>query len=859
MVGNAWKKTALQVNPYAYVESHQSQAAGFTDEDAYNKAMVDGASNAGVEIVAITDHFTVQHSESLRIAFEAAGIAVLPGFEARASNGVHLLCIFDRSTSVETLHDYITELVGADVDVKDRRDSQCRGDVEWTSELVDKWGGITIAAHALGPKGLLVHLKGTSLSQEFAKMKVSALAVDLQTPSQSQLQLLQDRSLRNEPLATINAADVWEPGFFEKPQTFTWLKLSEECFESSSGLVDSLRQCLLDHELRVCTDASAPTPPKTRLVSAEWRGSPIFGSTTIEFNPGVNVLIGGRGTGKSAALASVAWALDLTTDLNPATGGKGIPEDDLIGGGEVELEFATPSGPVKVRRQCGQEPQFEGEFPGIFAGYGQGELERQSGDQAFRVRLIERFCEGLNEARSEIASLKLKVEDLVEEISRTERKLDESGDVNQKLTYITEQLDLVNSSGLSPATTRLTGFRATSHEYSQAPTKLEGLGERVRGFFAAEIEPELRSLKFDDVDDDPRPADAPAMRDAIASTNEAVSAAFTQLDSAIADGLSKVEKIVNERGSEQTAAEAERRAILDTLDADEARIPALEERRGELQTAARERTERQTRLANLLSDLQQTADELRLAEDAVEASLIAGCRKANAASGSSVIVKPIKEANPDQLRTFLVDAGLPPQNVTSIVNTLLSSEGPDCPKSLVAAIENGESWFEGDGRSVSKFTNEFTTDSAFMRRLATVRLTTSIDIQLIVGDKPKPIDKVSDGQRVTAVLMILLAEGDSPLMIDQPEDDLDNRFIATELVDSLRRSSERQVILSTHNANIAVLGGCDALVEMTFDGDECGPSIHGSIDSTDVSSAVQETLEGGREALAKRQRRYGAL
>ncbi len=122
-----------------------------------------------------------------------------------------------------------------------------------------------------------------------------------------------------------------------------------------------------------------------------------------------------------------------------------------------------------------------------------------------------------------------------------------------------------------------------------------------------------------------------------------------------------------------------------------------------------------------------------------------------------------------------------------------------------------------------------------------------------------PILQLSDGQRHTILLTIaMLAESNVPLVIDQPEDDLDNAFIFSSVVRTLRAIKEkRQVILVTHNANIAVLGDSELILPMHREND-CGKSkACGSIDADATRQCVLDILEGGPEAFLRRKEMYG--
>jgi predicted ATPase len=126
------------------------------------------------------------------------------------------------------------------------------------------------------------------------------------------------------------------------------------------------------------------------------------------------------------------------------------------------------------------------------------------------------------------------------------------------------------------------------------------------------------------------------------------------------------------------------------------------------------------------------------------------------------------------------------------------------------------------------------------------------------------LDELSTGQKATAVLLLLLLESDAPLIVDQPEDDLDNRFITEGVVPKMREEKRRrQFIFSTHNANIPVLGDAELIVGLTPSGEgESGKAVieqrHiGSIDSPGVRELVEDILEGGKDAFETRRQKYG--
>ncbi len=124
----------------------------------------------------------------------------------------------------------------------------------------------------------------------------------------------------------------------------------------------------------------------------------------------------------------------------------------------------------------------------------------------------------------------------------------------------------------------------------------------------------------------------------------------------------------------------------------------------------------------------------------------------------------------------------------------------------------------------------------------------------------KKMDELSKGQRATALLLLLLGASTAPLIIDQPEDDLDNRFVYDGVVAHLRKlKGVRQIIASTHNANVPVLGDAELIVAMEGDGQHGRPVKGGigSLDDATIRALAEQILEGGPTAFNARQHLYG--
>lgn len=145
-------------------------------------------------------------------------------------------------------------------------------------------------------------------------------------------------------------------------------------------------------------------------------------------------------------------------------------------------------------------------------------------------------------------------------------------------------------------------------------------------------------------------------------------------------------------------------------------------------------------------------------------------------------------------------------------------------------------------------------------KLEVVPIEDRVHVELNVGSSSEPnfkdASKLSKGQKCTALLPLLIARRNVPIVIDQPEDNLDNHFIYETIVDTIVRArEERQMIFVTHNANIPVLGEADLVVVLNSDGKEGFVEREGTLD--DCRDQIIDLLEGGREAFELRRQRYG--
>ncbi|MDX2173810.1 MAG: hypothetical protein SFY56_11875 [Bacteroidota bacterium] len=122
----------------------------------------------------------------------------------------------------------------------------------------------------------------------------------------------------------------------------------------------------------------------------------------------------------------------------------------------------------------------------------------------------------------------------------------------------------------------------------------------------------------------------------------------------------------------------------------------------------------------------------------------------------------------------------------------------------------------------------------------------------------RQLNNLSLGQKGTVLLKLFLSLGNNcPIIIDQPEDHLDNHFIYSDLVTTLKKAKEkRQVIIVTHDANIVVNGDSEQIIVAEYKNNSINYSLSGSIENVNVKDAMTKILEGGNEAFIKREKKY---
>jgi len=339
--------------------------------------------------------------------------------------------------------------------------------------------------------------------------------------------------------------------------------------------------------------------------------------------------------------------------------------------------------------------------------------------------------------------------------------------------------------------------------------------------------------------------------------------------SAISSHIREAQGIVAQARQSITQAHASQSSELARLTAlnqaasENARVRAtLEQQVAKLQGLEEQRLELSTELKTLLEQRKSLKGTYILMRDQISTLREEVASELQLEAGERVRIRIMRNADHLAYHQMLVDAlrGARVRSHDEIITKLMQLR----PEQLAQLIQaNDLASFEeltafGSERS-RKILDAFR-ESVDPLALEVIAIEDRIGIELNVSSAGQPkfrdASDLSRGQKCTALLPILLARRDSPLIIDQPEDNLDNHFIFETVVNAVQRlKRRRQMIFITHNANIPVLAEADLMLVMNSDGRIGFVEKSGTVD--ECREQIIDLLEGGREAFELRSKRYG--
>ena len=882
--GARFHRCALQVNPQHYSLSYRGQGSQLAPLQ-YAEAMVREASQQGISMLGITDHNSSNDVDLFRSVAAGTGITIMPGFELTSLDGVHVLCIYSEDTLQEQLGRFLGEFGILDPGPSSE---PCNAPFSDVLATVQRRGGIAIAAHITTSKGLLDVLSGRTRINAWRSEHLLAAQIpgSIAALPKNLRDIVENRNAdyvrshaagKRQAVAVINSRDIKEPADLTHPSGACFIKMSERT-------VEGLRQAFLDPDSRIRLNTDPVPPEHSELIALAWEGGGFLDGAAIHFNQNLNVLIGGRGAGKSTVIESLRHVLDLDPiGDNARQALQGIVRQVLRSGTKMTLLVRShrPTERIyRIERTIPNPPAVWDQdgnllnlvpkdiLPRIEV-YGQHEISELSNSCDNLTLLLQRFVPtdtSRSQRKSEVHGA----------LRRTRRAI---LDVRSELHDIEERLDILPSLQERLQRFQEAGFESRLRDQSYLVREervLHAIPQRLEAFHSC-LEMLRQELPIDRAFLSEKALEGLPGKDAISDANqvlEELSRELTEIIERIDQALRRAEKGIevvrsgwNERKRQvdleyqQILRELQESAVdgeeFLRLRRDIESLLPLRDRSAFLRRSYEDQVERRRSFLDEWEDIK--AREFRHLDRAAQS-----------------VTKKLK----NRVRVNVVYAG----NRQPFIELLQKKIGGRLSEAIrrlkympafslsefvgrcragAVAIQNAY------GITPVQATRLASASEDVLMRIEELDLPPTTTIQLNTAPLGEPptwqmLSDLSKGQKATAVLLLLLLESDSPLIIDQPEDDLDNRFITEAVVPRMREEKQlRQFVFSTHNANIPVLGDAELIVGLSASGEaEEGKAFiksehMGSIDAEPVRRLVEEILEGGRNAFETRRLKYG--
>ncbi len=911
IVGARWWKFDFHTHSPAsfdYSPSDSSLKSSITP-----KEWLIGYIDNGIECVAITDHNTGMWVDRLKEAAselrkEGKIIYVFPGVEITANGNVHILAIFDPSKSTSDIH----AVIGA---VKFRgeagsSDSVTEESAEKVIEEIIKSGGVAIPAHIDMTAGMCSQIF-SSLTLKQICSKASAVEVvfpDAVEPEKSYFSLKAYRSLAIS-LPEVIGSDAHHPGTIGR--AFTWVKMS-------SPTIDGLRLALLDGDSSVKRFNKVIEPnttSETLLCSITIKSAQYCGRDkplTINFNPWLNSIIGSRGSGKSSILEFIRLSTGRDKDI------LSLPESNEVRGSfarfakiplsrDADGVFHKDMSISSVIKKNGayynlfwsvQQPQIQ------ISKYENDEWVQEQGDAATRfpikifsqkqifdlaknpkslLALIDDSEEvdfkAWNSTWNDNVNLYVNLNNQRREIEgHLENKsslLGSLSDVNQKIALIESSQHSLVLSTFETATKKRKALERFNIQLKKA---FESVAPALSWVIPTL---EVESFTVGGVDEPLIKASialSGKLEDKKQKINNLVNEAFAEIESfdkyvntsvsinSIIGAEDQYVSLVDQLAEKGIDKPGEYKDLIirrEEIVADLDKFSKMEEDLENLSfyiemaytVICEHRRDLTNRRLKFIAEHVSGNPSLQLNIDPFgDISNSEKTFRRSISKQDSTFISDIYDADKEQGILFELSKA-----ISGIDFSVLNM---DSLKSRLDVVNS----FKEDVLALPKSKYSAYVGKRFVEYLEQLPTQNhdmikawfpddKLTVRYHDGHRFKDISQGSAGQKAATILSFLLSYGSEPLVLDQPEDDLDNGLITSLIVTRLQQNkSRRQIIVVTHNPNIVVNGDSEYVIALQDKG-QIQTSATGSLQELDVRKQVCEIMEGGEVALAQRYKR----
>lgn len=842
-----------------HLHTRKDREFKYTGEDtSFITEYVAALVNKQIRIGVITNHnkFDLDEFKALRKSARKNDILILPGVELsvkEGANGLHTLIVFDPDTWIHNGSDDINKLldsVFAGIDNRASANARCRCDLPSIIDALDAYGKdyFIVFAHVDQDNGLFEECSGGLLSSLASEAKLCQRVLGLQKVRE------RDRFSKlpafwNTKIAKVEGSDPKKISDIGKNGSNCYVKIGDLSY-------GALKYALSDFANRVFSDV--PQLNHGYVKTIHFDGGRLS-DQNVGLSTQLNTMIGIRGSGKSSVLEALRYALALEPSQDSEYK-KDLVKHVLSDGGKITLSVVDEHGEeYRIERIYGERPVViskSGEAlplsPSVILKnplyFGQKDLAMSKA--GYELDLLNKLVgnnipSNTEELRKTIAALSSSVRhyleirtlpDRIRELEEKDREFDHKLQVFKE-RGITERLakqtayktDIAKVDEISKALgTVISAYETFVEKYDTAGIQLSGYVSQYNSESFSKVQALIDSVNAHvtamtqhAMGMEADKANLGIVYAELVAATDALREEFAQIKREIAD-----DSIDFEGFEKYQSGKISGRAAIDKLTLSMKTKDSVQQ---SLVDGFRKRNEllRQTYLAYQREIERINASQTELA--------------------ISIDFKGDKEQFVDQLRTAFKGT-----RITDAKYQRISEEFTD-----IAAIIEDHFLNDGTRLKVIISDREY---SAMVEKIES-----NFD-ELIAFETPnyvrityhgKELRKHSMGQRASALMLFILSQEDNDIIIiDQPEDDLDNQVIYTEFVKTLRgKKAAAQFVFATHNANIPVLGDAEKVIAAQYT-ENTIELTSGSIDTPASHKKIVEIMEGGYEAFQRRNAIY---
>ncbi|KOX06661.1 Nuclease sbcCD subunit C [Micromonospora sp. NRRL B-16802] len=831
--------------------------------------IVNAAIDAGLHAIAVTDHNTAGWCDRMAEAARDTTLVVLPGLELSTAEG-HLLAIWEEGTSAQHIEDVLVELGVLRSDHGDLHKALDKGFID-TAKVITARGGLAIPAHAEREKGLLRLAVADRINQTLLDDAIGAVEiVDL-----VEVERIKTRLEGRRELAVVRSSDTTAPG--ASTHVLSGIGHRRTWIKASRPDLCGLRHALADPALRVRLEE--PMASEHTVIESVTVTGGFLDGQQFEFSCDLNCLLGGTGAGKSLLIELVRFTLDQQTDADDFPQVRREVESRLkyalTSGSTVEVVLTRGHARCLVRRAYFEDGSTQPEFIGdaeqmtglsgriAITGFSQGEVIEYARTPVGRMALID--------AALDLTEFEIRETDAVSQLNDNGRLI---GSLETKIAQARARLETLPE--VEKRLEELSGLFDGETIKMQAKWSAESaLFEPVVGI------PELKVTARTDSGEKFRVSAAIAenqdlyqrAQTAYAQLREAIEAANAQLAQVLLVVNKELVDIRQEWHDRYRQFDHELAEAVSRIDVDNKGLAALRTRLVELQTEKAKLDAQQAQLDDEFVPNLATATSYR---EEVIAELIEA-RKArrrrredrikalNKLMGGIVRIKMLSENDDSAYLTELTAIAKGSRLRAQVLQMICEGSIPvKLVRSFLADDVDGVCDATGAERkhveTLFEYVREKGTTEDFLR-MQTLDLHDglSVEFRKHANDGYVAIERLAHGQKCTAILIIALADGNEPLIIDQPEDALHAPWIEEYLVAKLRDlRGSRQYIFATRSPGLVVSADAEMIITLTSDANNGVVEATGSLERHDLNTLALYHLEGGPVPFKRRTVKLGS-